>query len=116
MSAFQLVFVPLLTLLAIVTGIAAARQRIAPGVALAWGILWVTSAVAILRPELTVAIAHFLGIARGADLVFYLGVLGMFVGFFGVYLRVRRIEAHITTIVRALALMDSDTSTLRDRD
>jgi hypothetical protein len=107
MSTFQIVFAPLLMVLAIVTGVAAARRRLVPRVALAWVVLWVSSAAVILRPEITVAVAHFLGIARGADLVFYLGVLAMFLGFFVVYMRLRRIEAQITTLVRALALMEA---------
>ena len=80
------------------------RRRASFRVAVAWSLLWIGAAVAIARPEITVRGAHFLGIARGADLVFYLAILGMFLGFFGVYVRFRRMESEMTRIVRELAL------------
>ena len=75
--------------------------------AVAWCALWIAAVVAILRPSITVAIAHFLGIGRGADLIFYCGILGMLFGFFAVYVRIKRLESEITRLVRALALRDA---------
>jgi len=80
------------------------RNRIAGRVALAWSLLWIAAIVAIARPQLTVTIANALGIARGADLVFYLAILGMLVGFFAVFVRMRRFETEMTRVVRELAL------------
>jgi hypothetical protein len=80
------------------------RRRASSRVAVAWSLLWIGAAVAIARPEITVRVAHILGIARGADLVFYLAILGMFLGFFAVYVRFRRMESEMTRIVRELAL------------
>ena len=74
------------------------RRQASFRVAFAWSLLWIGAAVAIAWPQITVRVAHFLGIARGADLVFYLAILGMFVGFFAVYVRFRtngeRDDAH----------------------
>jgi hypothetical protein len=60
--------------------------------------------VALVRPEWTAAAARFLGIARGADLVFYCSILSAMVGFLLTYLRLRRLESEITRLVRELAL------------
>lgn len=76
--------------------------------AFAWSVLWIAAAVAIFRPSITIALAHFLGIGRGADLVFYCGILGMLFGFFLVYVRIKRLENEITRLVRALAIRDVD--------
>jgi len=80
------------------------RRQASFRVAFAWSLLWIGAAIAIAWPQITVRVAHFLGIARGADLVFYLAILGMFVGFFAVYVRFRRMESEMTRIVRELAL------------
>ena len=50
--------------------------------------------------------AQPLGIARGADLVFYCAILAMFIGFFMVYVRLRRLETTLTKLTRHLALQN----------
>lgn len=69
-----------------------------------WSALWLLAAIAIWKPDLTTQAASALGIGRGADLVFYCAILGMFVGFFWVYLRLRQLDANLTQLTRALAL------------
>ena len=100
----------LLLIAGVLTGIAVqrSRSRLSSRIALAWGVLWIAAAIAIAFPQLTVVVANFLGIARGADLVFYLAILGMFVAFFLVHLRLRRFEAELTKVVRELALRSPD--------
>src|SRR5688572_29342815 len=66
----------------------------------AWIGLWVAVAIAIAFPQSTVVVARALGIARGADLVFYCAILGMLVGFFLIYVRLRRIDRNISLIVQ----------------
>jgi hypothetical protein len=80
------------------------RGRISTRVAVAWSTLWLAAAYAVLNPEITRVIANALGINRGADLVFYLAILGNFIAFFAVHLRLRRFESDLTRIVRELAL------------
>lgn len=107
MTAFQVLGLSLCGVLAAGILLSTLRHRIGAWVGTAWLLLWVASGVAIARPELTVAVARALGIARGADLVFYFAILAMFVGFFAVYLKFRRIEGEITTLVRLLALREA---------
>jgi len=80
------------------------RRRLAPGVGLLWILAWLAAGAFIARPGWTVVLAHTLGIARGADLVFYLAVLGGMVGFLALYLRLRRLDEQITRLVREVAL------------
>lgn len=104
MNAFQLLGIGLTGAFALLSLLAAARRRMGRLAGLAWSVLWLGAALAIARPELTVVVARALGIQRGADLVFYLAILGMFVGFFLVYVRLRRLNEGLTTVVRRLAL------------
>lgn len=104
MTVFQIAAFLLLGLALAATVTLAVRNRIAGRVASAWSLLWIAAIIAIARPQLTVTLANALGIARGADLVFYLAILGMLVGFFAVFVRMRRFETEMTRVVRELAL------------
>ena len=104
MTVFQIAAFLLLGLALAATVTLAVRNRIAGRVAFAWSLLWIAAIIAIARPQLTVTLANALGIARGADLVFYLAILGMLVGFFAVFVRMRRFETEMTRVVRELAL------------
>jgi small membrane protein len=104
MTVFQWIAIPPLLLLVVATVAATARRRLRLRVGLFWSLVWIGSATAIRWPDLTVRAARLVGIGRGADLVLYLAVGVMLVGFFLVFLRLRRIEEDLTKIVRALAL------------
>lgn len=104
MTTFQLAAFVFLAMALTATITLGARAHLSRRVTFAWSLLWITAAVAIARPEWTMPIANALGIARGADLVFYTSILGMFIGFFAVYVRLRRLESEITRLVRELAL------------
>jgi hypothetical protein len=69
--------------------------------------------IAVAFPDATSAIARPLGIARGADLVFYLAILFMLVGFYMMYVRLRRLDANITQLVRHLAIQNAQSGRLR---
>lgn len=104
MSTFQLVGITLTSVFACLSLAARLRGRIGSRSGLAWVILWLSAGAAIAFPESTVVLARFLGISRGADLVFYSAILGMLMGFFAIYVKLRRIERNITTLVREVAL------------
>jgi len=104
MSTFQVVGVGLAVMFAALSLAATLRRRLGVPSGIAWAAVWTAAAVAIAFPELTVVTARTLGISRGADLVFYCGILGMLAGFFLIYVRLRRIERDITLLVRETAL------------
>jgi hypothetical protein len=108
LTTFQTIAVIVAALVVATTIAAAASHAVDWRTAFAWSALWIVAAIAILRPSITVAVAHFLGIGRGADLVFYCGILGMLLGFFAVYVRLKRLEQQVTTLVRAIAIRDAE--------
>ena len=66
-----------------------------------------SAATAILKPDITIVIAMALGIGRGADLVFYFGILATAIGFFLFFLRFKKLETDITKIVRHIAVQEA---------
>lgn len=107
MNAFQILGISLSTGFALLVALAVLRRRLRPLPGTGWLALWTSAGVAIAKPELTVVVAQALGIQRGADLIFYLAILGMFVGFFLIYLRLRRLDEGLTTVVRRLAIAEA---------
>ena len=108
MNGFQIVSVSIAVLFAALVILGLSRKRLSLANALFWLGVWGAAAVAILNPDLTRVAAGFLGIDRGADLVFYGAILAMFIGFFLVYAKLRRLEQTMTGIVRRQALQDAD--------
>jgi len=104
MSAFQLITIPLLLLFFTATAAATLRRRMKPRAGAFWSLLWAAAATAIAWPEMTVRAARLLGIGRGADLVLYLAVVSMAIGFFLVFVRLRRIEENLTKLVRTVEM------------
>jgi small membrane protein len=104
MNMFQGMVLMLFSLLTAVTLSAAVRGLVRKRIVALWLSLWSLGAIAIIWPRSTLIIARWLGIGRGADLLLYLSVLLMLVGFFYVYGRFRRLDRQITVLVRRLAI------------
>ena len=56
------------------------------------------------KPEWSTVIAHYLGVGRGVDLMFYVSQLFLLLVAFLYYLRFKDMEARFTKLVRRLAL------------
>lgn len=104
MNGFQIVSLSIAALFSLLVVVGLTRRRVAPASAAFWLAVWIAAAVFILNPEWTRIVAESLGIARGADLVFYFGILAMFIGFFLVYVKLRRLDRTMTLLVRDRAL------------
>ncbi len=104
MNAFQWIVLPILGLLIVERTLTLLRGSGSRRVALFWLVVWCGAAVAITWPELTTSIASYLGLRRGADLVMYFAILFSFIGFYMIYVRMRRLDANLTLLVRKLAI------------
>jgi hypothetical protein len=96
LNVFQIIVLPIMAFLFVERAAAVARGKIPRRVAFFWMCVWLFGGIAVAFPDATSAIARPLGIARGADLVFYLAILFMLVGFYMMYVRLRRLDANIT--------------------
>ncbi|HPA25821.1 MAG TPA: DUF2304 domain-containing protein [bacterium] len=73
-----------------------------------WFVFWILTAVLVWLPGSLTKIANFLGIGRGADLIFYASLILIFYLIFRIYLKLEKIEKHITKIVRKNTLDEID--------
>ncbi len=104
MNAFQMIFVPLCAALAVLVVLRGSRERSALRQTLFWSVIWTAAAVAIGFPESVSVAARWLGIGRGADLVFYAAVLTGAAACLYFYQRCRRLETLCTELVRREAI------------
>ncbi|HMC83966.1 MAG TPA: DUF2304 domain-containing protein [Chitinophagaceae bacterium] len=79
-----------------------AIDKIFIGLILAMGIFFV------LYPEVTNQLAHFLGIGRGADMIFYLAILGFGYLALVLYSKIKKLEDQLTKIIRKQSLESID--------
>jgi len=73
-----------------------------------WFLFWAAAIVAVLRPATTSAVAGWVRVGRGADLVMYLSVLALFYMLFRLFGKIEDLERQITRVVRAAALKELD--------
>ncbi|MCC3277713.1 DUF2304 domain-containing protein [Arthrobacter sp. zg-Y40] len=66
------------------------------------------AAFSIFFPELLTAVANFLGIGRGTDLVLYATVVSFLVFMATTYQRFRQLEVSLTRLSRRVALDDAE--------
>jgi hypothetical protein len=107
MSLFQLLALPIISFLFLMSLLrlrGRARGRL---VAVAESSVWLAAGAAIALPDGTMQIANVLGIGRGADLVLYLLVISQFIVWFHFYQRVQQLEATISETVRQLAIREA---------
>ena len=62
---------------------------------------------AVLRPDDVTAVAQFLGVGRGADLLLYCLVVAFVFAMLNVYLRFRDLSDRFTELARAVALREA---------
>lgn len=74
-----------------------------------WTIVWVAVIVLIFTPGKTDFIARQLGVGRGSDAFFAIGIVILFYMVYRLYAIVDRLEKDFTKIVRILALRDAST-------
>jgi hypothetical protein len=73
-------------------------------------VLFVLAGVyAVLRPNDTTVVAHWLGVARGTDLMLYLLIIAFSFSTLSTYLRFKDLELRYARLARAIALDGAQT-------
>jgi|GraSoi2013_100cm_1033763.scaffolds.fasta_scaffold18393_3 hypothetical protein len=98
---FQVLLVSALAVFAVW---ACAQWSRAPIVTLVAGLLALFGMALSLRPEISSHLAHFMGVGRGADLLFYCFILLAMTAILNLHLRLRAQQDMITALTRAIAL------------
>jgi small membrane protein len=104
MNLFQIVFVPLCGLLALRAMFRTYCRRVGRRSDVLAALAWSVAALLITWPSASIEIASRLGIGRGADLIFYLAILGGLSVSFYFYGRYRHLEILTTELVRQQAI------------
>jgi len=105
---FQLVAIPLIALLFLSSAVRLFLGERPRWIALSRPLVWLATAVAVWRPDLTTRIAQFLGIGRGGDLILYTHALAFLAAVFYFYQKSRQLEGDITRLVRHIALTTAE--------
>lgn len=108
MSTFQILIVCCGVGLLAGTVAGAVRRTFSRRVGAFWSLVWLAMIVAVIDPSRITRIARALGIGRGADLLLYVSVVVMLVGFVMVYARLHRLRRDVTLLVRELAVRGAE--------
>lgn len=73
-----------------------------------WLVIWLVAMIIIAQPDITSFLAIKTGVARGVDLVVYVSIIIIFYLLFRFLLRIEKMEADITEVVRHIALKNKD--------
>jgi len=69
-----------------------------------WVVFWGVVAAIVVWPNATQKIANMIGIGRGADLVVYLGLMGLYFFFYHTLIKVKQLDEKITKLGREIAI------------
>lgn len=69
-----------------------------------WSVLWLLMIILVFIPGKTNFLAKLLGMERGNDAMFFLGIVALFYTSYRLYVKANEQEKEITRLVRALAL------------
>ena len=108
MTTFQIVLIGVFGVLFFSSLLTSIRRRTARRELLLFAVLWGGGLILSAKPDLTTVVARALGIGKGADLVFYTGIVVMLIGFQMVYVRLRRLRREMTRLVRHIALLEAE--------
>ncbi|MFH0928698.1 MAG: DUF2304 family protein [bacterium] len=104
----QFLLVAIFALILIVTWRRFQEKNLSLPEALVWSLVWVGGILVAIDPELTNRLAQILGVGRGADAIVYLSLVVIFWLLFRIFVKIEKLERHLTELVQHEALEDFD--------
>jgi len=104
MTPIQIIIIIVLILLAV----AVARNVYAVITRVAIIVILLGGVSLALDPDLSTRVAGWLGVGRGADLLFYMAILLFFFLFLKLYSRMRKLEQKLTELIRQQAIREAN--------
>lgn len=80
------------------------RGELSLGATILWVIFWALAAAITAQPDLTSSVAKIFGVGRGADIVVYFSLVGIFFMIFRLTVKIEKLNREITKVVRDKAL------------
>ena len=112
MILIQFILIPLLLLLLVMYFVRLRSRFFMRAIALLIGILGI---VLVARPEWSTVASQALGVGRGADLITYLGLVGLSFVCLLLHSKLRFLEAHVTSLIRTAAIAGAHSPTTAPR-
>ncbi len=99
----------ILLILALIVTIAYAvrNRKHTPLVSMATLVFGLVGIFCVAMPDITTAMAHLLGVGRGADLLLYCFIISSVLMILNLHLRLLRLQGTLTDVVREFALSKS---------
>lgn len=72
--------------------------------AIVWVFFWIIASGIVLVPNSTARVAELFGIGRGADLVVYVALAGLFFIIFRLMVKIEMLNKDVTTLTRQVSL------------
>lgn len=82
------------------------RRNLVATELLLWTGIWLAGLTVILFPEVTVGLAHTLGIQRGSDLIIYSSIIALFLILLRLWIKIRSMGTKIGLLVSKLANLE----------
>lgn len=73
-----------------------------------WTVFWLLVGLVAIVPKKTDAVAQWLGVGRGVDLLVYISIIVLFFIVFKIIVKLENIDRDITKVVRNAALEQED--------
>ena len=80
-----------------------------------WSLVWISMIVLVFIPGKTNLLAKAMGMERGNDAMFFLGIVALFYATYRIYVKINEQDKEITKLVRALALKNVKKKTEKRR-
>ncbi|HEX2606689.1 MAG TPA: DUF2304 domain-containing protein [Flavisolibacter sp.] len=103
MTGIQIVLIVLLFMILVYTIVRLRNRKME---ILLLSALVLSGFVLVLFPDLTIVLAHKLGVGRGTDLVFYISTLLFWFVILKLYTRIRKLEQLLTQVLRKETLKE----------
>ena len=83
------------------------RNKMPFHIVIVFGLL-AAGAIAVVSPETSSQVAHFVGVGRGADLVMYVSIVAILFVLVHYYTKFVELQRHVTQLTRELAILRAD--------
>jgi hypothetical protein len=71
-------------------------------------LFFIIAIITVIFPDTTNDIAHWFGVARGADLLLYILTMAFIFGMFSSYIQEKRLQKRIVILARKIAIIETD--------
>lgn len=115
MDIVQYILLAVIVLVLLRTGNMLRKGKIHFADFLLWLVFWGAVSSIVIFPQVTQMVADLVGIGRGADLVLYLGMIGLYYFMYATIVKVKQLDQKITKLGRSVAIENAHDGTNQEK-